>query len=86
MEVSVTEQILQKISKFPEILGELSMHKQCVQALFSPFSPVFYISLCCGYCMVVHVHKDIVDELNLKEIAVKFVSVNDERRKHFGNY
>ena len=34
----------------------------------------------------VHVHKDIVDELNLKEIAVEFVSVNDERRKHFGNY
>ena len=37
-------------------------------------------------CLLVHVHKDIVDELNLKEIAVEFVSVNDERRKHFGNY
>ena len=36
-------------------------------------------------CLLVHVHKDIVDELNLKEIAVEFVSVNDERRKHFGN-
>ena len=37
-------------------------------------------------CLLVHVHKDIVDELTLKEIAVEFVSVNDERRKHFGNY
>ena len=34
VEVSVTEQILRK---FPEILGELIMRKQCVyQALFSP--------------------------------------------------
>ena len=37
-------------------------------------------------CLLVHVHKDIVDERNLKEIAVEFVSVNDERRKHSGNY
>ena len=39
-------------------------------------------------CLLVHVHKDILDELNLKEIAVEFVSVkfNDERRKHFGRY
>ena len=28
------EQILQKISKFPEILGELSMRKQCVPGSF----------------------------------------------------
>ena len=33
-EVSVTEQILWKISKFPEILGELSMCKQCVPGSF----------------------------------------------------
>ena len=33
-EVSVTEQILRKISKFPEILGELSMCKQCVPGSF----------------------------------------------------
>ena len=33
-EVSVTEQILWKISKFPEILGELSMRKQCVPGSF----------------------------------------------------
>ena len=37
-------------------------------------------------CLLVHIHKDIVDELNLKEIAVEFVSTNDERRKHFGVY
>ena len=34
VEVSVTEQILRKISKFPEILGELSMRKQCVPGSF----------------------------------------------------
>ena len=28
------EQILRKISKFPEILGELSMRKQCVPGSF----------------------------------------------------
>ena len=33
-EVSVTEQVLQEISKFPEILGKLSMHKQCVPGSF----------------------------------------------------
>ena len=37
-------------------------------------------------CLLVHMHKDIVDELNLKEIAVEFLSVNDERRTHFGRY
>ena len=36
-EVSVTEQVLQEISKFPEILGKLSMRKQCMcTRLFSP--------------------------------------------------
>ena len=33
-EVSVTEQVLQKISKFPEIPGKLSMRKQCVPGSF----------------------------------------------------
>ena len=33
-EVSVTEQVLRKISKFPEILGKLSMCKQCVPDSF----------------------------------------------------
>ena len=33
-EVSVTEQILRKFPKFPEILGKLSMHKQCVPGYF----------------------------------------------------
>ena len=33
-EVSVTEQVLREISKFPEILGELSMRKQCVPDSF----------------------------------------------------
>ena len=33
-QVSVTEQVLREISKFPEILGELSMRKQCVPGSF----------------------------------------------------
>ena len=35
-EVSVTEQVLREISKFPEILGKLSMRKQCVPGSFLP--------------------------------------------------
>ena len=34
-EVSVTEQFFMEISKSPEILGELSMRKQCVPGSFS---------------------------------------------------
>ena len=34
VEVSVTEQILWEVSKLPEILEELNICKQCVQALF----------------------------------------------------
>ena len=30
------EQVLWEISKFPEILGKLSMHKQCVPGSFLP--------------------------------------------------
>ena len=41
VEVSVTEQILRKISKFPEILGELreSMRKQCVPGSANALEP-----------------------------------------------
>ena len=35
-EVSVAEQVLREISKFPEILGKLSMRKQCVPGCFLP--------------------------------------------------
>ena len=35
-EVSVTEQVLQEISKFPEILGNLRMRKQCIPGSFLP--------------------------------------------------
>ena len=34
--VSVTEQVLLEISKFLEILGKLSMRKQCVPGSFLP--------------------------------------------------
>ena len=32
--VSLTEQVLREISKYPQILGELSMYKQCVPGSF----------------------------------------------------
>ena len=35
-DVSITEQVLREISKFPEILGKLSMRKQCVPGSFRP--------------------------------------------------
>ena len=35
-DVSVTEQVLREISKFSEIMGKLSMRKQCVPGSFLP--------------------------------------------------
>ena len=35
--------------------------------------------------LLVHVHKDIVDELNVQEISVQFGSVNYERENFFSN-
>ena len=30
-------------------------------------------------CLILHVHKDTIEELNLQQNTVQFVSVNDER-------
>ena len=37
-------------------------------------------------CVLFHVHKDIVDELDLVPIARSFVSLNEERIRHFGSF
>jgi len=35
--------------------------------------------------MILHVHKDVVDQLDLKEIQCMFVNVNERRRSFFGS-
>ncbi|CAH1254781.1 ZMYM1 [Branchiostoma lanceolatum] len=35
-------------------------------------------------CMLPHVHKDIVDDMDLNAIATEFVSLNQERMRYFG--
>ncbi len=37
-------------------------------------------------CLLLHVHKDIADELNLEDIAKQFVSCKTERNRHFGSF
>jgi len=34
--------------------------------------------------MMLHVHKDVVDQLDLKEIQSMFVNANERRRSFFG--
>jgi len=35
-------------------------------------------------CLLLHVHKDLTDKLNLVEVANEFISVNSDRKKYFG--
>ena len=37
-------------------------------------------------CMLLHIHKDLTDDLDLHEIAKEFISSNDERHRYFGNF
>ena len=37
-------------------------------------------------CLLLHVHKDVTDSLNITAIAEEFVSTNDERKKYFGSF
>ena len=37
-------------------------------------------------CLLLHVHKDITDSLDLISIASEFVCANDERKKYFGHF
>ena len=36
--------------------------------------------------MILHVHKDRTDDLNLAEVANEFVSVKEQRKAVFGNF
>ena len=37
-------------------------------------------------CVLLHVHKELLDELDLVEIAKEFTLANDERTKYFGSF
>ena len=37
-------------------------------------------------CMLLHVHKDLTDDLHLFEIAKDFIVAKEERSRHFGNF
>ena len=37
-------------------------------------------------CLLLHVHKDLTDSLNMQDIATEFISVSDDRRKYFGSF
>ena len=37
-------------------------------------------------CLMLHVHKEFTDSLDLISVAKIFVSAYDERKKYFGNY
>ena len=37
-------------------------------------------------CLLLYVHKDLTDTLNLQNIATEFISSNEDRRKYFGSF
>ena len=37
-------------------------------------------------CLMLHIHKDLTDELDINNIASTFVSANNERLKYFGSF
>ena len=37
-------------------------------------------------CFLLHVHKDLTDDLDLASIAQEFIHATDERAKYFGNF
>ena len=37
-------------------------------------------------CLILHVHKDLTDNVNLTDIAKEFVFSNDDRKRYFGNF
>ena len=37
-------------------------------------------------CMLLHVHKDLTDDLDLFEIAKDFIIGREERNRYFGNF
>ena len=37
-------------------------------------------------CLLLHIHKDITDSLNLTSVAKEFIGLTDERQIHFGHF
>ena len=37
-------------------------------------------------CFMLHVHKDITDQINLRDVAKEFIAVNDDRSSYFGSF
>jgi hypothetical protein len=37
-------------------------------------------------CMLLHVHKDLTDAMNLEDLAKEFVTRKVERKNHFGSF
>ena len=37
-------------------------------------------------CMLLHIHKAITDELDIREIAKEFTCANMNRQRYFGNF
>ena len=37
-------------------------------------------------CMLLHIHKEITDSLNLQDIATAFITAKDERLRYFGTF
>ena len=37
-------------------------------------------------CLMLHIHKDLTDELDINNVATTFVSTNNERLKYFGSF
>ena len=37
-------------------------------------------------CLLLHMHKQLTDQLDLTNIAVEFISANSERTRHFGSF
>ena len=37
-----------------------------------------------NYAMLLHIHKDKTDKLDLQKVAMEFIDVNDKRKSFFG--
>ena len=35
---------------------------------------------------MLHVHKDITDQINLRDVAKEIIAVNDDRSSYFGSF
>ena len=37
-------------------------------------------------CLILHAHRDLTDKLNVVDIGKEFISINAERKRHFGSF